>query len=651
MKNFSLHYVLWLLCLLSPMALSAQDLSVRSLEQAPDATASMFEYQLKDNNGDFAGIVKVHIAVEGVKFDGGGVLKQQKMDMGEYWVWMAKDSSRLTVRAPGFLPLEVNFRNYEGVNIVHSKTTYKLVLTVPTAGGQPQDDGMTFLVVKTEPSNAMVVIDGSLRKQALDGEAAFLLPRGNHNYEVSANDYALQSGTVTLGKEKKTLTVKLVSTKAQLRVECPTSGAQVYVDDQLKGTVPWSGSLGAEAHRVEIRLNGYHSQSQIVTLSENANRTLTFPALKPLSGSLIISYSPSNSDVFIDGKKVGTTPDIFRGISVGSHQVEIRKEGYTAKSLSATVRVDETTELSGKLDAIEVPNDTPQKDIAEVVDTDATEVEQYADEPVVIDGIEYSTEFPSDEHIKEWAKKNSGICRNLVNKNDTVTIGMSMGDYSSNRIQIPRLMLEEHPCLVYLILKAKSLDSRKEKQSWFDLYSLMDEERINKLYNILYREQYRLEVIHISYLGDDYYFGENGKSIDYAEAAKWYRKGAAKGNAHAQCNLGEMYRKGQGVSQDYLEAVKWSRKSADQGNATAQANLGEMYRDGLGVVQDYSEALKWFKKSADQGKAQGQTNLGMMYENGYGVVKDKSQAIEWYEKAAAQGYEDAKNALKRLNGN
>ena len=38
-----------------------------------------------------------------------------------------------------------------------------------------------------------------------------------------------------------------------------------------------------------------------------------------------------------------------------------------------------------------------------------------------------------------------------------------------------------------------------------------------------------------------------------------------------------------GVPQDYAEAVKWYRKGADQGYARAQHNLGVVYAEGHGV--------------------------------------------------------------------
>lgn len=113
------------------------------------------------------------------------------------------------------------------------------------------------------------------------------------------------------------------------------------------------------------------------------------------------------------------------------------------------------------------------------------------------------------------------------------------------------------------------------------------------------------------------------------------KKKAEQGDVHAQFNLGEMYRKGEGVTQDYVEAVKWFRKAADQGFASAQTNLGFMYEKGQGVNQQYLEALKWYRKAADQGYASAQFNLGLLYAKGWGVTRDYVQAYMWFNLSSA----------------
>jgi len=88
---------------------------------------------------------------------------------------------------------------------------------------------------------------------------------------------------------------------------------------------------------------------------------------------------------------------------------------------------------------------------------------------------------------------------------------------------------------------------------------------------------------------------------DYATALKEWRPLAEQGDAEAQCNLGYMYKCGQGVPQDDAEAARWFRRAAEQGNAIAQFSLGIMYATGRGVQEDYVQAYLWFTRAAAQG--------------------------------------------------
>ena len=60
-------------------------------------------------------------------------------------------------------------------------------------------------------------------------------------------------------------------------------------------------------------------------------------------------------------------------------------------------------------------------------------------------------------------------------------------------------MLENNTDLVELVLGSKSISEQKEKQSWFDLYSLMNQEQIDKLRDILTREKQKLAEIEARY--------------------------------------------------------------------------------------------------------------------------------------------------------
>ena len=64
---------------------------------------------------------------------------------------------------------------------------------------------------------------------------------------------------------------------------------------------------------------------------------------------------------------------------------------------------------------------------------------------------------------------------------------------------IPSDMLQNNTDLVVLVLESKSINEPKEKQSWFDLYSLMNQEQIDKLRDILTREKQKLAEIEAKY--------------------------------------------------------------------------------------------------------------------------------------------------------
>ena len=193
MKNQSLHILLLLAALLCCQSLAAQELSVKSLEYVPnDAAAASYETQMQDINGNFAGVVKVHIALDGVQFEGGGVLKQEKRGMGEYWVWMAQGSNRLKVRAPGFLPLEVSFRAYESVNIVKSKLTYKLVITVPNVEIVQKQK----FTLRYTPADATVIIDDQV-VEGTNGVYEDELLVGDHSYSIAKKGYGVDKGKLT----------------------------------------------------------------------------------------------------------------------------------------------------------------------------------------------------------------------------------------------------------------------------------------------------------------------------------------------------------------------------------------------------------------------------------------------------------------------
>lgn len=64
---------------------------------------------------------------------------------------------------------------------------------------------------------------------------------------------------------------------------------------------------------------------------------------------------------------------------------------------------------------------------------------------------------------------------------------------------IPEDFIKTQPDLIQLVLESKSLEKNDEKQSWFNLLPLMNDDQIGKLRDILTREKQKLAEIEQKY--------------------------------------------------------------------------------------------------------------------------------------------------------
>jgi TPR repeat protein len=106
--------------------------------------------------------------------------------------------------------------------------------------------------------------------------------------------------------------------------------------------------------------------------------------------------------------------------------------------------------------------------------------------------------------------------------------------------------------------------------------------------------------------------------IIYAEA----------GHAPSQRALADCYRIGDELTkQDYAEAIRWYRLAAEKGDAAAQNDLGSMHLNAMGVPKDATEAAKWYRKSAEQGLAMAMFHYALRCLHGDGVEQDDAEAV------------------------
>ena len=179
-------------------------------------------------------------------------------------------------------------------------------------------------------------------------------------------------------------------------------------------------------------------------------------------------------------------------------------------------------------------------------------------------------------------------------------------------------------------------------------WSEAEKRLLNAVHNAIPHPTPELDADALYQLGEDYYWGQNGATQDYAKAQKYSAQAAKQGHIDALFRMGTFYGFGDGVAQDYTKARYYYEQAANKGYASALYNLGVLYGFGQGVAQNYIKARDYYKQAADKGHASALYNLGVLYDFGYGVTQDYAKAREYYEQAADKGDADALYALGAL---
>ena len=138
-------------------------------------------------------------------------------------------------------------------------------------------------------------------------------------------------------------------------------------------------------------------------------------------------------------------------------------------------------------------------------------------------------------------------------------------------------------------------------------------------------------------------------SESYVQAADWYRKAFAAGDANAFLALAFMYMGGELTApQPMSEANRLLRQAASAGSAGAMVRLGHHYLSGTGVSKDYAEAHGLFLQASALGSADADVGLGYLYQAELIAGSPDRSAGYWYQRAARAGNVEGQLRWARL---
>lgn len=292
-----------------------------------------------DSGGHPCGLIKVRTNNPDLRFFG-GIVGDVENKMNEYWVYVSQDCSSLKICHPHFLPMVIDFVDYD--LSISSKATY--VLTLEEGKFNKEKTGLSVVV---KPEDAKLYINKVLIDD-FDGSGLYqlFLSKGDYVCELKKAGYNTYAQLIQMGKASQIIDVELESLMANLDIKSKTNTAEIYVDGVLKGNGAWNGELLPGEHEIEARQNNFVSHVQNVTLAEKERRTIVIPELKRTKGRLNITTKPVGMPIYLDGSQVGVSPCSVE-VETGPHYVECKNiDGCKDRRIEVNVKSGEPANVS-----------------------------------------------------------------------------------------------------------------------------------------------------------------------------------------------------------------------------------------------------------------------------------------------------------------
>ena len=188
--------------------------------------------------------------------------------------------------------------------------------------------------IATEPAGAEVLVDGV---PAGVTPATIEVTAGQRELEVRLPGYNAWRSTlaVNANQPQELPLVQLSQADGRVELVSTPSEASVAVDGQFLGRTPLTLTLrpGRE-HRISLSKPGYEQAMRELSVAADSGRRLAIELVQQF-GEVEIQSEPASAEVWIDGRRAGTTPATLTLPAV-AQQIEVRLAGF------ATARADVT---------------------------------------------------------------------------------------------------------------------------------------------------------------------------------------------------------------------------------------------------------------------------------------------------------------------
>ncbi len=154
------------------------------------------------------------------------------------------------------------------------------------------------------------------------------LASGAHNVKIVRQMYRNYEASVTVTDGEVAELRPVLAADFEKVTLTTDKDAEIWVNEQHRGTGTWTGDLGTGSYIVECRRPNHRTTRETITVSPGMPVTkITLKAPQPIYGVLSIMSSPGNAEVWLDGKNIGQTPLYLPETLIGNHALKLTKSG------------------------------------------------------------------------------------------------------------------------------------------------------------------------------------------------------------------------------------------------------------------------------------------------------------------------------------
>lgn len=227
----------------------------------------------------------------------------------------------------------------------------------------------------------------------------------------------------------KTVTLEPVLQENSTRVILKSKDfATIYMNGSALGKGIWTGKVEYGQHLVEVRADKYRSTyTSIQVRQSDTIQVFTLNDPMPIYGSIVVTGSPNDAQVYVDNKLMGTTPLILDRLMLGNYQLRVDKDGYSSYMQRFTVEENEEQTLQYTLSG-NTPVEQAQED-AERIAREQAKAEALRKAELAHQAAEQKAKEEAERMVMEMQRKarEEALKNGEIMRKDYVDLGLPSG--------------------------------------------------------------------------------------------------------------------------------------------------------------------------------------------------------------------------------